>query len=505
MEKNRKSVAAICLCLFIFFALLASLFPYSGDDWAWGSSIGVERLKTYFDNYNGRYLGNLTVMALTRSKLLDIAVMAIAYMLVCFFCYVYTEDRSQISILLAAVLFLLMPKKIWAQTIVWTAGFTNYVLSALISVAFLVSIRDITGSKRPVCGNTLLQTVLMIILGFCGALFVESITVFNACLAAAVIFYEFLKFKRYRLSNIGFLMGTIIGACVMFSNSVYHTIAMGDDYYRYTPNNIWECISLAITNANDILTCIIYDNFLFCTVTTFLLVSSAIWKIRAEDQKKRSDIFWIAFHLLCLVLVWCKGPASIFLEDRSGLNELTITLLEIIIALLYVVSILPMVLCFVEKTRQFRLLLPLYCVVVSLAPLLVVNPIGPRCVFIGYFLMMIFAVDLFGYLCKKMMLEETGICRILGLIVAAQLLFYAYVFYPVHYYDNMRLDFARKQIEEGKQTVFMCELPNGDFLWDGDPDVGKLSERYKLFHGFDERLQFEFISREELKALVEGK
>lgn len=41
--------------LFVVLCALCFLYPYTGDDWAWGSSIGIERLNTWFDNYSGRY------------------------------------------------------------------------------------------------------------------------------------------------------------------------------------------------------------------------------------------------------------------------------------------------------------------------------------------------------------------------------------------------------------------------------------------------------------------
>ena len=40
----------IWLGLFIMIAFLCYLFPYTGDDWAWGSTIGLDRLNSFFDN-----------------------------------------------------------------------------------------------------------------------------------------------------------------------------------------------------------------------------------------------------------------------------------------------------------------------------------------------------------------------------------------------------------------------------------------------------------------------
>ena len=39
---NKKQIIFYSV-IFAAFAVLAFLFPYSGDDWAWGSEIGMER------------------------------------------------------------------------------------------------------------------------------------------------------------------------------------------------------------------------------------------------------------------------------------------------------------------------------------------------------------------------------------------------------------------------------------------------------------------------------
>ena len=173
--------------------------------------------------------------------------------------------------------------------------------------------------------------------------------------------------------------------------------------------------------------------------------------------------------------------------------------IPVAIAVLYVLSILIMVLCFVEKGRRFRMLLPLYCAVVSLVPLLVVDPIGPRCVFIGYLLMIVFAVDLFGYARKQILPQEMWLSRLLGLAAAAQLLFLAHIFYPIHYYDALRVDYIRTQVAEGKTEVQMCDLPNREYVWDGTPAGESWINKYKLFYDLPEDLQITVIPYYELE------
>ena len=76
--RNKHSVS-VAITNPIQIAILCYLFPYTGDDWAWGSKIGIDRLNNWFENYNGRYVGNLIVLAMTRSNPIQIAGIKKAY------------------------------------------------------------------------------------------------------------------------------------------------------------------------------------------------------------------------------------------------------------------------------------------------------------------------------------------------------------------------------------------------------------------------------------------
>ena len=96
--KNKKEFM-FCGIFFLIAVCLVYLFPYSGDDWAWGSSLGIDRLNKWFDNYNGRYAGNLLVLALTRSNILKTIIIAIALTLFCILPKLYYKS-NHISVLL---------------------------------------------------------------------------------------------------------------------------------------------------------------------------------------------------------------------------------------------------------------------------------------------------------------------------------------------------------------------------------------------------------------------
>ena len=69
-ERNKKIDLIIKISLFLIATIIFYFAPYTHDDWAWGSSIGMERLASHFKDYNGRWVGNLVVLLLTRYRIL---------------------------------------------------------------------------------------------------------------------------------------------------------------------------------------------------------------------------------------------------------------------------------------------------------------------------------------------------------------------------------------------------------------------------------------------------
>ena len=131
------------ILLFVFLITLCSLFPYTGDDWAWGSKIGLERLYNGFNDYNGRYGGNLIVIALTRIFVIRNVTMAGTILGIIYLCEKIIEKNNKNLFLLATFLFLAIPKLVFRQAIVWTSGFANYAISIFLVIIYVYLIKDL--------------------------------------------------------------------------------------------------------------------------------------------------------------------------------------------------------------------------------------------------------------------------------------------------------------------------------------------------------------------------
>ena len=54
MKKEKKSsIFWILIIFFVLFSIWQLWVPEALDDWRWGSEVGIMRLKTWFEGYNG--------------------------------------------------------------------------------------------------------------------------------------------------------------------------------------------------------------------------------------------------------------------------------------------------------------------------------------------------------------------------------------------------------------------------------------------------------------------
>lgn len=503
LEEKNKFIAISVFSLLVF-SLLVLFFPYTGDDWAWGSQIGTERLNSFFVNYNGRYLGNLLVMALTRSKLLNVVVLSLSYYVACYLCYRYTEKKINLILIFSLVLFFVMPRGMFMQSVVWTSGYSNYVPSALISLLYLIMIKNIADRETPEYGKfSFIPTFLM---GFCGALFMENITLFNVCLGFAVIGYCLIKFRRIFSCHIGFLIGAVIGAVCMFSNGAYFKIANGTDGYRSTASGLSGIVDTLKSHIITSIDNLLFSNCIMCIIATVVLSALVFKYLKNSNDKAPKTVSVIALTLNYVSL------AVIIMENVSSLNGLTgmfsslqTKRVQFLTAVIYVLSIFLISFLCIDKQKRFKTMLPLYCVPVVVAPLLLVNPIGPRCFFVAYLFMMAYISDALAYAvkdCKLNSLTVKSLVYLSCVTLVFQVIIYLNIFYPVYTCNEKRNEFAKLQSDNGNKTVYICELPNKSYLWTSSPTNEPWITRYKLFYGLDEEAQFTFVSEDELDKII---
>lgn len=493
-EKKFKDIGRYALCFAMLFAL-SWLFPYTGDDWAWGSQIGLDRLHTWFDNYSGRYIGNLIVLALTRSNLLKSLAMAVAITGIILLLERLIKERW--SFYISIVLLICLPKAVLRQAVVWTAGFSNYVTSIFFTLIYIVYIYWIFDEKpnRNKLRQRILPCIPLFALGMINTLIVENVTLYNVVLGIAVIIYVLLRYRKVLIQHVCYFAGTICGTVYMFSNSVYHSISTNSDGYRSVAEG--GIIAQALKNYFDV----IYKEYFMNNIALNLFILGLCYIIYINYKKENIENKNILDKLPAVCLEILTGYDVWSLFSYIGLS--TVTKQNILIAIEGSVTavagaalIIFALIMAVHYMNFWRILFTACSVLCVAAPLFAVNPIGSRCFFPSYVLFVLFTEELCRVVADNftIIVNEKILKRIAVVVAGVGMVFYLCIFASVYRADHQRLSYIRDKVSAGEKKIEILHLPYESYIWAPTPNEGEIwEERYKLFYDIPQNVTLKAV------------
>lgn len=411
-SKTNKNII-LYLFAIVFFGIFYYFLPFAGDDWAWGSDVGIERLKNAFDGYNGRYVGNLFIILITRSVITKVVFCTLIMFILIFvlskiFDGLSNDKKSTTNYIIAfsSVLILVLPNQIafgdiqpfqiFGSTVGWLSGFTNYVVPSVLILIFYYFVTNKDFESNPVY-------IFLVFDGLFACLCVEHYTLFCLVFGFAVIIYRYYFYKKICKKSLSFFSGSLIGALIMFSNSSYRLMQKGN-----------------------------------------------------VSENQRAVGFLGSF----------KQYASYVFPENA--NKTIVIFFEFIL-LLAIVSFL--IYFFIKiykavKSRSVAKLLPIICLVVMTIPLLFTNSgkeiyiVAPRCYFLQYFMLIIFIYSKFAEKNKEGKISSnkkfnTG----LKLSFALLLLVTGILYCRLDYMGIIRDNTVNEALEEGCSTIEVIEYP----------------------------------------------
>ncbi|MDE6110419.1 MAG: MscL family protein [Eubacterium sp.] len=480
------------LIIFVLLFFLCMLFPYSGDDWAWGSQIGLDRLSNWFDNYSGRYFGNLIVLALTRSNLLKSVAMSFCLTGIIAFVNKLTEKQKN-GIFIISSLLIFMPVALLRQAVVWTSGFANYTTSIFLTLIYIYYVKNIYDENKP--KQSPLAAVPLLILGAANTLIVEHLTLYNVVLAVYVIVFTIVKFKKAYIQHIAYFIGTVAGTLLMFSNSVYRSVADGSDSYRTIGKGGF--ISRAIDAFLDtIVTEGFINNFI---LNIFLAVVCLVIWLKVKDKLSKLSKF-LGSMSIAVIIAFASSSLVLniisLITNSNGIKPWHLlryvqgaAAIAYIVAFVVFLFILPF-----EINKKVKLFFILGSTGCMIAPLLVVTPIGSRCFFASYVMMIYLAMELYSLFDENVKDKCAKISRAAMIITIAGVIYLFYIYATIAVCSNKRIEKAQQDAKAGYDVIEVAPLPYKDYVWCSDVDAEIWAKRFKLFYGIDENVQIKQIS-----------
>lgn len=498
VKPSRAVLACVvcCICL-----VLASMVLYVHDDLGWGSQSGLDLLSRGFDGENGRYLGNLLVLGLTRSQLFKTLFMGICLTLMTLLPAMNApRERRTGAMLLMCCLMGALPTNIARQTLGWVSGFANYGTSATLIAVFLLPALALAADFDPARAPRPVWWPAMFVLGLAGALLMENVTIFFCVVPLGLYLYGLRRGVRAH----GMLLcslGAVCGAALMFSNSVYGVIFSGGDSYGRTISLLNAPLQALAACWNTFATDMVYPFLLDCIPMLLAFSVALLAQAVRERGANRSRLLAAArYYCICMPL-WpiVQKLHPLYAPLRAYTPHLTAAL-----CLLYAVSLgVVLLLSFPQGATRRRCLLLYLSVFVLVAPLSAVTPVGGRCFLPSYVIM--------ALLCTLLLQEAFAGVRLPHAHTALALVacFYAALWLHVYYFNartqDERLAYLYEQVEQGAQSAVIAELPYPGYVWIASPYDPSEAMTFKRFYGLPEDLELTVISYPEWYTLRESK
>jgi hypothetical protein len=477
LRRNRFE-ATVLATFFVLTSALAFLFPRSGDDWAWGSQLGINRLTNLFRDYNGRYAGDLAILGLTRIPLLAPLILGATLTLTIFLVLDVTNNHSKPGLLLTILLFLLMPLGTWRESVVWLSGYSNYALAGLCILIYLRSVnREWLGITRQRPGVAALATIACF--GFVAALFVEHVTLYLVAAGVLSLVCFRYRFGRFSARSIAWAVSFLVGAVVMFSNSAYRQATSADSQKIYQ-KSLGSPLKVMFETTVDQISTLGVTHNVALNVVVVIMLAVLLRRASATSVTSRLEVT----VLLCLAGLYVALTSCLAIADRYLTLRLAARTLNGVAALvLLAVLVLASLLVVQNVQRRVQILVCCGSLLVLVAPLVLVSPVGPRCFYPTY----LFFLAIVNLLMKEVLPESDDLAvrrltRVVGVLSAAAFATFFVIYGIQHNADSERLSQIREQVAAGATAVTIKPLPFGNYVHYPDPKTRLWEFRYELFH-----------------------
>lgn len=489
-------------CLYIAFQI-----PYTGDDWDWGLDIGLQHLITA--DINSRYVGNLLVVIMTRSKLMQTLLMGSAFFaLPMLMVAIITDGQikanpkiSTILFLTANCLLLSMDKSIWQQTYGWISGFANYGFSSVLLEVCLLLAMPLFRSEIHMKNESPLELFFMFLLGVSIQLFLENLAIFMVLFGIIACAVSVIREKKIQKRYLTLLIGTVVGLTIMFGNSMYvdlvHTgtaLGNGRKLVAGGADGIIPLISGAWKNFSKEMATLIWENnvVICCSISVLLLF---LWLNRRKTGLKTTEWLLVLINLLSIpyfVVFSHLEYGKLFLLQFGILD-----IVEVLVNLgFFAVVALQIVLLFRDRCwYMWKLLLIWIGAPVVILPLTVVMDEGGRFYITSNVLMIVFVMFLLDAWLHDLPEKAEEAILMLGVsILLSFSLQYFFIYWEIGSCTQERMQIIAQTKENGEKHIELPAYPYlvKDYVWWGEPGEDYREVYFREFFGLDQDVEMTF-------------
>lgn len=459
VKKYKKYIIIFGLLL-----VLSFFFPFSCDDYYWGSkSLSIDTFKDIYNDLflNGRWLGNFIAISISHSHIIKAFVISsVITFLVCLI-----DKHEKISLPIFFILIMLMPVNRFTQVIIWGSGFSNYMVSSLLFLSIYYLIKRYYKNIN----SKWYEKVGIFIIALLNSLVVENITVGSLIILFIVNLIYFVRNKKININLIIMFGGAILGALLMFIHPSYLNLIFGNSVNdRYIPNSSDTLFNTIKTNlVNYYFKYLINENLI---IHAFNLVVILILFLK---KKFKSIGLLISFYLLTIIVVF---------GNLFEINKYFMLVMDI----LYIICYLYLLYKLVKFNKDIWEIVLL--IISIILPLAFIYPLGERLFFLPYVLQIILMFRILN-----IYNIEIKYNKILYIFV---IWFYIVIMFlnVVNYIGEVNRDkYVKEHLND--DIIIIDEYKFAKYVWYSDFTNEYFTKYYNLYHGYDENIKYKMRER----------
>lgn len=461
---------AVLLLTYGFLLLLSRGFVVSGDDWFFSSrtmdesllealAAGYRCAKEHYFSTNGRLIGNALSQFFGCSEFWrEIVRCGIILTILIQICRL-GQVRSFSVYCISLMLLIALPADIYRQCYAWAAGFFNYVPPIMLILSYFFLYEKESDRVGSSCRNPF----LFLIVGLSTSFFVENISIGMLMLSAGVLLWERRCRGKWSAPLLAHLIGCFIGCIIMFAAPGYSNVNV--EGYRTVSGSLGELVQTIQTNFASITMYITERNW------TVIIPLTALSLILMLEEQPGSGVARYLHRgvILCLMIspVWFFANYNILrVMDYSGWVSKLRFLVDLVFNILYLTSVWSCcVMCLRDPVRKRRAVLCIAAIPLILMPLVVVSPIGPRCMYVPYMLMVCLILLFCSELGSRHRFPQGASLRIpVVLVTAAVLCCYLWIAVWNGHYEQIRIRETESAMEKQAAIAVIPEYPYMEFV-----------------------------------------
>lgn len=476
MKRKKTTNKVIIAGISIFFFALFLLLPPAGDDFCFM----VKPLNSFADFWhavtqdyltqNGRIIGNMLSYLLTRAPIISSLVKTVIVIGIFYNVMALLEKRlgNMFLTLLGIALIVLLPLPIFLQTYAWNAGFYNYVPPVLILLFVFRKIVAIFDGKEDSKFTTL---IMLFFSGILVCLFIEFCTTYTLAFCIIMFIAYIWKYRKISKTILCYFCGNVIGTALMFSSPVYHNVANSTDQYRTMALSFSSIINQAGANFEVVSTNTIGGNFL---LTILLSTVCAVIVLHASSGYVEKMITVV---LTCVPIYYILSRI-VLTPNFSISTSIMAIVIDFVVCIVYFLCIVYCIAVYVSNVKKrYICLLLIFSVLVLNLPLLVVTPIGPRCFFGSYILLVALVLQLAEHIMvdlKQVDLKNMELPLAMCIVSSmAALLFIGY--HQTEVYQE-RCEYIEAEMKDHIQPITVPQYEYPNFIH--EPETQKIGYKY---------------------------